>query len=120
MKIEYKGKVHEVVKETAKMYYITKSKRVFKTSCKVVDEKSKPKKPVRKVNKPMAKKEIKRIKDLVVEENVIIVAGDETYKGNVTHITRENNKRGVEPHFSINNNIDVRYVFGGGIKVYKD
>jgi hypothetical protein len=119
MNIEYKGKVYKVVRETAKMYYITKSKRVLKTSCKVVDT-NKIEKPKAKNNKRIVgKKLVKRLEDIKINDKVIISDGKDEIEGVVTTIVRNDNKLGWDPYFNINNNYNVHYVFEGGIKVYK-
>jgi hypothetical protein len=124
MKIEYKDKVYDVVKETAKMYYITNTKRVYKSSCKVVDgtkpvAKTEKPKAKKKVIKVVGKKEIKKYKDLKVNDKVIIVNDDEKIEGKVTFIVHEKNELKWDPYFCVNNNVNVRYVLEGGIKVYK-
>lgn len=65
------------------------------------------------------KQEIKDLSDLKVDDKVIIYSNNETYEGKISTIVRKNNALGLYPYFNINNNIKIRYVFEGGIKVYK-
>lgn len=112
MKVEYKGKVYEVVKETDKMYYITKSKRVRKNSCKKVDNS-------KDFSFLKNKKEVKNLKGLKVDDKVFVLSNGRTTEGYVSTIFRENNAVGTLPFFNLNNDTNVRYSFKDDIKVYK-